>query len=130
RRVHVSRRIPEVALKRLAAGCTLTLGSDSAPTREELIAGARDCDGLLTLLTERVDAALLDACPRLRVVSNMAVGYDNIDVPACTARRVVVGHTPGVLTEATADLAFALLLASARRIVEADAYVRAGRWGA
>ena len=86
-------------------------------------------DGLLTLLTDRVDDELLDAAgPRLRVVSNFAVGYDNIDVAACTRRGIPVGNTPGVLTETTADLAWALLMAAARRVVEGDRYVRDGRW--
>jgi glyoxylate reductase len=129
-RAHVTRRIPQVAVDRLSAACDVTVGADTAPSRAELLERARDCEGLLTLLTERVDEALLNACPKLRVVSNMAVGVDNIDVEACRARGIAVGHTPGVLTEATADFAFALLLASARRIAEADAYVRAGRWGA
>jgi lactate dehydrogenase-like 2-hydroxyacid dehydrogenase len=83
----------------------------------------------VTLLTDRVDDEFLDAAgPQLRVVSNYAVGFDNVDVPACTARGVPVGNTPGVLTETTADLAFALLMAAARRLPEGDRYVRAGRW--
>jgi glyoxylate reductase len=87
------------------------------------------CDGILTLLTDRVDAELLQrAGPRLRVVSNYAVGYDNVDLAACAARDVAVGNTPGVLTETTADLAFSLLAAAARRVAEGDRYVRAGRW--
>ncbi len=87
-----------------------------------------DAEGLLCLLTEKVDAALLDACPSLRAVSNMAVGTDNIDLAECERRGIPVGNTPGVLTEATADLAFALLLACARRLVEAADAVRAGEW--
>ena len=90
---------------------------------------AAACDGLLSMLTERIDGALLDACPRLRAVATMAVGYDNIDVSACTARGVLVTNTPGVLTDATADLAFALLLAAARRLAEGERAVRAGTWG-
>ena len=101
---------------------------DSPPTPEELRGGVAEADGLLCLLTERVDAPLLDAAPRLRVVANLAVGFDNIDVPAATERGVVVTTTPGVLTEATADLAFALLLGAARRVAEADALVRRGDW--
>jgi lactate dehydrogenase-like 2-hydroxyacid dehydrogenase len=87
-----------------------------------------DIEGLYCLLTDRVDQDLLDAAPSLRVVSNMAVGYDNVDVDACTARGIPVGNTPGVLTDTTADLAFALLMAAARRIVEGADYVRAGKW--
>ncbi|HKD74345.1 MAG TPA: D-glycerate dehydrogenase, partial [Ktedonobacterales bacterium] len=82
----------------------------------------------LSLLTDRIDGDLLDRCPHVRVVSNLAVGFDNIDVPAATARGVLVGNTPGVLTETTADAAFALLMAAARRIPEGIAYVRAGQW--
>jgi glyoxylate reductase len=89
---------------------------------------ARGVEGLITLLTDRVDAPLLESSPSLRAVSNVAVGYDNIDVAACTARRIAVGNTPGVLTETTADFAFALLMGLARRVAEADAYVRAGKW--
>ncbi len=101
----------------------------SPPTTEALRARAAGCDGLLTMLTERIDGALLDAAPRVRVVANMAVGYDNIDVPACTARGVLVTNTPGVLTEATADMTWALLLAAARRLPEGDRALRAGEWG-
>lgn len=126
--MHVTRRIQQVVLDRLAASCELTVGPEGPPSRSELLDAARECDGLLTLLTERVDTELLSQCPKLRVVSNMAVGVDNIDVAACRARGIVVGHTPGVLTEATADQAFALLLAAARRVVEADAFVRSGAW--
>jgi glyoxylate reductase len=99
------------------------------PPREALVAGAARAEGLLTLLTDRIDAALLDAAPRLRAIANYAVGTDNIDLDGATARGIPVGNTPDVLTETTADLAFALMLAAARRIVEGDAYVRAGRWG-
>jgi lactate dehydrogenase-like 2-hydroxyacid dehydrogenase len=84
---------------------------------------------VLTLLTDRVDDEFLDSAgPQLKVVSNYAVGFDNVDVPACTARGIPVGNTPGVLTETTADLAWALLMAAARRLPEGDRYVRAGRW--
>jgi glyoxylate reductase len=99
------------------------------PPREVLLEKVRDLDGLLSLLTDRVDDELLDAAgPRLRVVSNFAVGYDNIDVPACVRRGIAVGNTPGVLTETTADLAFALLMAVARRLPEARDLVREDRW--
>jgi glyoxylate reductase len=87
-----------------------------------------DVDGLLCLLTEKVDAELMNRADKLKVVANMAVGYDNIDVEEATKRGIIVGNTPGVLTETTADTAFALMLAVARRIVEADNYVRAGMW--
>jgi glyoxylate reductase len=89
---------------------------------------AADCDGLVSLLTDRIDPALLDAAPRLKVVSNYAVGFNNVDVPAATARGVVVGNTPGVLTDATADMAFCLLIAAARRLMEGHDYSRSGKW--
>ena len=102
---------------------------DLPPPRDELLRRIAGCDGVLTLLTDRVDDAFLDAAgPGLRVVSNYAVGFDNIDVAACAARGVAVGNTPGVLTETTADLAWALLMAAARRLPEGDRYVRDGRW--
>ncbi|MGH2395420.1 MAG: 2-hydroxyacid dehydrogenase, partial [bacterium] len=85
-------------------------------------------DGLLSLLTDRVDDELMDLAPDLKIVSNLAVGFDNIDVPAATRRRIVVTNTPDVLTETVADFAFCLLLAAGRRLVAGDAYVRAGKW--
>ena len=98
------------------------------PAPADLRACCKEAEGLLCLLTDRVDAELLDAAPRLRAVSVMAVGVDNVDLAACRARGVQVGNTPGVLTETTADLAFALLLAAARRVVDGAAAVRAGDW--
>lgn len=128
-RVFVARKLPGNALDRLAQRTDMRLWQDDLPPpRATLLAEAREAEGLLTLLTDRVDQELLDRSPKLRAVSNMAVGFDNIDVAACTARRIAVGNTPGVLTDTTADFAFALLMSAARRIVEADAFVRAGRW--
>jgi glyoxylate reductase len=128
-RVYVTRIIPPEGLERVRAFCDATVWEDELPPpRDEILRQTREADGLLSLLTDRVDAELMDACPRLRVVSNCAVGFDNIDVPAASARGILVGNTPGVLTETTADFAFALLLAAARRIVEGADYVRAGRW--
>ncbi len=98
------------------------------PTREELFAGAAGADAVVSLLSERIDGAFLDAVPTLRIVANYAVGYDNIDVAACTERGVWVTNTPGVLTEATADLAFTLLLAVARRVREGERLVRSGNF--
>lgn len=95
---------------------------------DELRERAADADALVCLLTDRVDAQLLDAAPHLGAVANVAVGYDNIDVAAATAAAVAVANTPGVLTEATADLTFALILAAARRIPEGDGFLRAGRY--
>jgi glyoxylate reductase len=100
----------------------------SPPAPADLRAACRDADGLLCLLTDRVDAELLEAAPRLRAISVMAVGVDNVDLDAAAGRGIPVGNTPGVLTDTTADLAFGLLLAVARRIVEGAAAVRAGDW--
>jgi len=128
-KVLVTRRIPEEGLALIRAACDLTLwDSDDPIPRDRLLRDAGGVDGLCCLLTERVDAELLDAAPRLKVVSNMAVGFDNVDVAECTRRRIPVGNTPGVLTETTADLTWALLMAAARRIVEGADFVRAGRW--
>lgn len=131
--VYVTRRLPGAlwakALERLRPFAVVRVWEGELPVPAEVLRReAAAADGLLTMLTDRVDLALLEAAPRLRVVSQMAVGHDNIDVPACTARGIVVGNTPDVLTHTSADLAFALLLAAARRVVEADRYVRAGSW--
>ena len=129
-KVVVTREIPEEGLSLVVESCQADIWHEELPPpREVLLEKVQGVDGLLCLLTDRVDADLMDvAGPQLRVVSNYAVGYDNIDVDAATARGIAVGNTPGVLTETTADLAFALLMAAARRIVEGADYVRAGRW--
>ncbi|QSQ13931.1 2-hydroxyacid dehydrogenase [Myxococcus landrumensis] len=128
-RVFVTRQLPGEALGRLGKHVDLSVWeADMPPPPEALLAEAARADGLVTLLTDRVDARLLASAPSLRAVSNVAVGYDNIDVRACTERRVAVGNTPGALTETSADFAFALILGLARRVAEADAYVRAGHW--
>jgi glyoxylate reductase len=128
-RVFVTRVIPSAGLERVRAACDATVWEDELPPpRDVLLREAREADGLLSLLTDPIDAALMDACPHLRVVSNFAVGYDNLDIPAATARGIVVGNTPGVLTETTADFAFTLMLSAARRVVEGVEYVRAGKW--
>jgi glyoxylate reductase len=98
------------------------------PGPQELAILLHGCDGAITLVTDPIGAELLDAEPQLKVISNFAVGYDNIDVDAATARGVIVCNTPGVLTETTADLSWALLMAAARRVVEGADYVRAGKW--
>jgi glyoxylate/hydroxypyruvate/2-ketogluconate reductase len=102
--------------------------ADLALAPAELRARLVDKDGVMCALTDRIDAPLLAACPRLKVVSNIAVGYNNIDVPACSARGIAVTNTPGVLDETTADLVWALLLATARRLTEVEAFVRNGNW--
>jgi len=129
-RVLVTRLIPDEGLDPVREACDVDLWEDELPPpRDELLRRVGGIDGLLCLLTDTVDEELLDtAGPQLKVVSNFAVGFDNIDVGACTRRRIPAGNTPGVLTETTADLAFALLMAAARRIPEAAEYVRAGSW--
>ena len=129
-KVFVARQIPEAGLSVVTGATDATVWPDELPPpRDELLRAVAGCDGVLTLLTDRVDDEFLDAAgPQLKVVSNYAVGFDNVDVPACTARGIPVGNTPGVLTETTADLAFALMMAAARRLPEGDRYVRAGKW--
>ena len=128
--VFVSRIIPEEGLRPIREATEATVWEDDLPPpRDALLRSIEGCDGVLTLLTDKVDDEFLDrAGPQLQVVSNFAVGFDNIDVAACTARGIPVGNTPGVLTETTADLAWALLMAAARRVTEGDRYVRAGKW--
>jgi glyoxylate reductase len=128
--VFVARLIPDEGLRQIIEATEATVWSqDLPPRRDQLLDAVEGCHGVLTLLTDRVDAGFLDrAGPQLKVVSNYAVGFDNVDVPECTRRRIQVGNTPGVLTETTADLAWALLMSAARRLVEGADYVRAGKW--
>lgn len=133
-KIVVTGRIPEVAVERLRAEHEVDAWSAAeAISREELLARVAGADALLTLLTERVDAELLNAAgPQLKVVANVAVGYDNVDVPACTARGIIATNTPGVLTEATADVAFALILMATRRTGEGERVIRSAepwKWG-
>ncbi len=125
----MTRRLPGPSLERLAAAHELDVWPhELPPSQEELLARARSAHGLLTMLSDRIDAALIDACPKLRTVVNYAVGSDNIDLAAAAARGIQVGVTPDVLTDATADLTWALLLAAARRLPEGAEAVRAGAW--
>jgi len=128
--VYVSRTIAEAALQIIARECDLRVyeSADYPVPRATLIQEVAAADGALVLLTDRIDAELMDAAPRCRVYANMAVGYDNIDVPAATQRGILITNTPGVLTETTADLTFALILASARRLYEAQRAIVEGRW--
>jgi glyoxylate reductase len=128
-RVFVTRRIPEVGLSRIRETCDAEIWPEQLPPHFDLIKRkVADCDGLVSLLTDRVDGELLDAAPRLKVVSNFAVGFNNVDVPAATARGICVGNTPGALTDATADCAFMLLIAAARRLGAGLLDAREGRW--
>lgn len=128
-RVFVTRPIAALAMRRLRAAARVDLwDNEMPPPRRELLAHAGRADAVLSMVTERFDAAAIDALPGLVAISNLAVGVDNIDLAAATRAGVAVGHTPGILTETTADLAFALLMAAARRIAEGDRYVRGGRW--
>ena len=125
----VSRVITQEALDIIERATEMEVWPEELPPPYEvLLDKARDADGLVTMLTDKVDSNLMDKSPNLKVISNMAVGYDNIDIDAATKHHIVVGNTPGVLTETTADLAFSLLLAASRRIVEADNYTRQGQW--
>jgi glyoxylate reductase len=128
-RVFVTRRIPELGLNKIAAACETEVWPEQLPPSYDLIREKiKDCDGLVSLLTDKIDGHLLDAAPRLKVVSNFAVGFNNIDVPAATERGVAIGNTPGVLTDATADMGMVLLLAASRRLVESVDDAKGGRW--
>jgi glyoxylate reductase len=129
-KVFVTRHILEPAMKMVLESCQADLWPDEIPPSHEIILErVSGVDGLLCLLTDLIDAAVMDAAgPRLKVISNCAVGVDNVDVPAATSRSIPVGNTPGVLTEATADFTFALLMAAARRVVEGERQVRSGGW--
>jgi len=128
-RVFVTRTLPGSGLDRLRAEFDLEVWAEPGlPPREALLAAAAKADGLLCLLSDRIDSELLRRAPRLRALSSCSVGLDHVDLAAATARRIPVGHTPGVLTDTTAELVISLLLAAARRVVEADRFVREGRW--
>jgi glyoxylate reductase len=127
--VFVTRRIPEAGVQLLRESCDVRQwDSDDVIPRNELLQKVADAEGLLCLLTERIDAELLDRAPKLKVAANMAVGFDNLDVAELTRRGVVGTNTPGVLTETTADFTWSLLMAAARRIPEGSRYVRDDRW--
>ncbi|MGA1847835.1 MAG: 2-hydroxyacid dehydrogenase [Thermoplasmatota archaeon] len=132
-RILVTRSLPREPVEALRQFADLDIWeSDEPMPREELLKRAVDKDGLLVLLSDRIDRELMDLCPNLKVIGNYAVGFDNIDVRYATEKGIPVINTPGVLTDATADLAFALILSSARRISEGDRLIRSGRfrsWG-
>mmetsp|Transcript_25723 Transcript_25723/g.35679 ORF Transcript_25723/g.35679 Transcript_25723/m.35679 type:complete len:749 (-) Transcript_25723:139-2385(-) len=128
-KVFCTRMIPQKGLDLLAGHFAMEIwpGENAVP-HDVLLEKAKDCDGLLTLLTDKIDKDFLGQCPKLKVVSQMAVGYNNIDVEACTERGIAVTNTPDCLTETTAELTVALVFAVGRRIVEADRYVRDSKW--
>jgi glyoxylate reductase len=127
--VLVTRRLPSSVTGRLEPWCTVDLHTgEGAIGQDELHRRLAAADGLICLLTDRVDRSTLDAAPRLKIVANVAVGYDNIDVPAARERGIIVTNTPDVLTEAVAEFTWALLLAITRRVCEGDRLVRAGAW--
>lgn len=127
-RIYVTKDLGDAVLGPLDHDFRMWSGDGPVP-RDVLESEIKGCAGLLSMLTDRIDEELLDLAPELRVISQMAVGMDNIDVAACRRRGIVLGHTPDVLTETVADTAFALLCAVARQLVEAVDYVREGRWG-
>ncbi len=129
-KVYITRRIPEPGIEMIRKEHDVEVNPyDRVLTREELLQAVKGRDGILCLLTDKIDAEVFDAAgPQLKVVSNYAVGYDNIDVDEATKRGIVVTNTPGVLTETTADFAWALIMSVARRIVEADKFTRAGKY--
>lgn len=129
-RVFVTRVIRDKGLDLIKGACQAEIWPEELPpSREILLERVRGVDGLLCLLTDRIDAEVMDAAgPNLKVISNHAVGFDNVDVAAATARGIPVGNTPGILTDATADMTFALMLAAGRRLMEAEKFLRAGRW--
>ncbi len=128
-KVVVTGKLPEDILGSIEAEHSVDANPHDKPMRrEDLLAALPDAEGLLCMITDRIDGEALDAAPKLRMIANCAVGFDNIDVSACSQRGVLVSNTPGVLTDATADLTFALILAAARRVVEGDARTRAGEF--
>ncbi|MGH7837807.1 MAG: D-glycerate dehydrogenase, partial [Candidatus Binataceae bacterium] len=121
KRIFVTRRIADAALRRLAESARVDLwDNEIAPPHEELLTRAASADAVISMVSDRFDAVTIAALPRLAVISNFAVGFDNIDLEAATRAGICIGHTPGVLSETTADLAFALMLAAARRVAEGD----------
>ena len=128
-KVYVTRELPERGLKIIKEHFDTEVWPEYAPPpKKVIIEKARNVDALATLLSDKIDAEVFDAAPKLKIVAQMAVGFDNIDIPEATKRGIYVTNTPEVLTDTTADFAWALLLAVARRVVEADKYVRSGQW--
>ena len=129
-KVYVTRKVPEQALEILRSVAEVSVWDreDVPPPRQVILRELAQADGVFSLLTDRIDAEVMAAAPHLKVISNFAVGFDNVDIPAATKRGIVVTHTPDVLTETVADFTVCLMLAAARRLVEADRYTRDGKW--
>ena len=128
-RVYITRMIPKEGIDLLEESCLVDINPEDRPlSREELIDAVRDRDGLVCLLTDRIDSQVMDAAPRIRGFANFAVGFDNIDLKEATKRGIPVSNTPDVLTSATAEMAWALLFAAARRVIESDRIMRSGAW--
>jgi len=128
-KVFVTRHLPANAMQELTQSCDVDIWDEEfPPSYEEILKRIANVEGILCLLTDKIDENLMDSAPKLKVISQCAVGYDNIDVPAATNRGIRIGNTPGVLTDATADFAFTLIMATARRVGEAIQYVHDGNW--
>ncbi len=128
-RVFVTRRIPDEGLAIIRQNFEAIIWElETPPTSKEIVQNAEGCEGLVSLLSDSISADVIKALPKLKAIAQYAVGYDNIDVSAATKRGIIVTNTPGVLTDTTADLAWALIMAASRRIAEADRYVRSGQW--
>jgi glyoxylate reductase len=125
----VTRLLPKSAMDRIFVSCDAKVWEgELPPPRETLLESLKDVEGLLCLVTDKIDSEVMDKAPKLKIISNMAVGYDNIDVAEATRRKIIVTNTPGILTDTTADFALGLMIAGARRIVEGDKFVRSGGW--
>jgi glyoxylate reductase len=129
-KVYITRKVPDEIISKMEKDCVIRMWeeTDIPVPREVLEKEISDVEGLFCLLTESIDRELLEIAPQLKVVSNMAVGYNNIDIVAAKEKGITVTNTPGVLSETTADLTFALLMATARRLVESSDYLRKGSW--
>jgi len=127
-KIFLTRRLPEEGLKMLEEHDLEIYEGDAPPSKEEIIEGVKGKDALICLLTDKIDAEIMDSSPKLKVIANYAVGIDNIDINEATKRGIFVTNTPGVLTETVADLAWALLMAIARRIIEGDKFMRQGKF--
>ncbi|HEY4552977.1 MAG TPA: D-glycerate dehydrogenase [Bacillaceae bacterium] len=130
KKIFISRKLPKIIVEQLSAEFEIDMWEkeDAAIPRDVLVSRIKNADGLYCMITETIDREVIASAPNLKIISNMAVGYNNIDVEAATEKGITVTNTPGVLTETTADLTFALLMATARRLVESSEYLKSGKW--